>query len=56
MTLFFGSLWILVNGLADTLPLLSAACLHEAGHLLMCLLLRVPVLLRDKAFFLGEDV
>ena len=43
MTLFFGSLWILVNGLADTLPLLSAACLHEAGHLLMCLMLRVPV-------------
>ena len=43
MTLFFSSLWILLNGLADTLPLLSAAFLHEAGHLFMCLMLRVPV-------------
>jgi len=35
--------WTVLNGLADTLPVIAAALLHEAGHALMCRLLSVPI-------------
>lgn len=41
--LLFGGVLALLNGFYDTLPLLSAALLHEIGHLLACRLLGVPI-------------
>ena len=43
MTALLAVLLAALNGVRDTLPLLCAAALHEAGHLCACLLLRVPV-------------
>ena len=41
--LLCGVFFPLLNGLRDSLPILLAALLHEGGHLLVCLLLRVPI-------------
>ena len=41
--LWAGILLMLFNGMRDTLPLLAAAALHEAGHIFACLLFRVPI-------------
>lgn len=43
MTFFLGALWLLANGLADSLPLLCAAALHEAGHAAACLCLKIRI-------------
>ena len=39
----FGGLFLLLNGLRDTFPVLLAAILHECGHGLACLVLGVPI-------------
>lgn len=41
--LWAGILLTLCNGIRDTLPLLAAAALHEAGHILACMLFHVPM-------------
>lgn len=40
---FLGAVFTLLNGIGDTLPILLAALLHEGGHGLACLILRVPI-------------
>ncbi len=40
----FLAVWLtLLNGIADTVPVLAAALLHECGHAFMCRLLQVPI-------------
>ena len=39
----FSLLFAVLNGIPDTLCVIGAAALHEAGHLLACLLLHVPI-------------
>lgn len=41
--LFFTAVWTLLNGIADTLPVLCAILLHEAAHVLTCRLFGVRV-------------
>lgn len=43
MSAVFTLILACLNGLGDTLPLLLAAALHEAGHLAACLVLHVPI-------------
>ncbi|MBQ8747717.1 MAG: hypothetical protein IJZ08_07625 [Clostridia bacterium] len=42
-TLFFAAGWSVLNGFADTVPVLIAVLLHELGHLIACRLLGVRV-------------
>jgi len=43
VTILLSLLYTALNGIRDTIPVLLAAALHEAGHLCACLMLRVPI-------------